>query len=284
WTITNGICSSTDDVTIRLKPIPDALASDKGICSGESTAIPITNPNGVAGTQFSWTVQSITNVTGASGGTGDLISQILTVTDGVSDGTVTYRITPSADGCTGNFIDIAVTVSPKPVITTPPASFIQSICSSEALTLLPTSTVATTDFNWTSTVIGTLSGVSANGYGAITDSPVNTTNVAGVIIYTVVPSNGSCAGTEVNYVITVNPIPDIAAADEIICSGESTSITITNPNTVAGTTFSWVVQSNTNVAGATNGSGNVISQVLTSADGITDGTVVYRITPTASGC
>src|SRR5690606_24928433 len=187
WTITNGICSSTDDVTIRLKPIPDALASDKGICSGESTAIPITNPNGVAGTQFSWTVQSITNVTGASGGTGDLISQILTVTDGVSDGTVTYRITPSADSCTGNFIDIAVTVSPKPVITTPPASFIQSICSGEALNLLPTSTVATTDFNWTSTVIGALSGVSANGSGAITDSPVNTTNVAGVIIYTVVP-------------------------------------------------------------------------------------------------
>src|SRR5690606_27311485 len=31
WTITNGICPSTDDVTVRLKPIPDVLASDKGI-------------------------------------------------------------------------------------------------------------------------------------------------------------------------------------------------------------------------------------------------------------
>jgi hypothetical protein len=38
-------------------------------------------------------------VTGASGGTGTLISQMLTSTDGVTQGTVTYRITPTANGC-----------------------------------------------------------------------------------------------------------------------------------------------------------------------------------------
>src|SRR5690606_38155348 len=75
WTITNGLCVSTDDVTIRFKPIPDVFADDKGICSGETTGIAITNPNGVAGTVFSWTVQSATNVTGAANGTGNQIGR-----------------------------------------------------------------------------------------------------------------------------------------------------------------------------------------------------------------
>lgn len=284
WTITNGTCVSTDDVTVRLKPIPDVFAADKGICSGEATAIDITNPNAVAGTVFSWVVQSATNVTGAANGTGNAINQVLTVTDGVSDGTVVYRITPEAGGCAGTPLDITVTVSPKPVITTPPTSFIQSICSGETLNLLPTSTVPTTVFSWTSTVIGTLSGVSASGTGAITDTPINNTNVPAVIIYNVIPSNGACDGTSVNYVITVNPIPDVAASDATICSGETTNIPLTNPNAVTGTTFGWVVQSSSNVNGATDGTGSVIAQVLTSADGLNDGTVVYRITPSANGC
>src|SRR5690606_34545682 len=284
WTITNGLCVSTDDVTIRFKPIPDVFADDKGICSGETTGIAITNPNGVAGTVFSWTVQSATHVTGAANGTGHLLNQALTVTDAVSEGTVVYRITPEAGGCAGTPLDITVTVSPKPVITTPPTSFIQSICSGETLNLLPTSTVPTTTFNWTSSVVGTLTGVSASGTGAITDTPGNNTNVPAVIIYTVTPSNGACEGTAVNYVVTVNPIPDIAASDATICSGESPNVALSNPNAVAGTTFSWVVQSASNVSGASPGSGNVIAQVLNSADGTNDGTVVYRVTPSANGC
>ena len=77
WTTTNGVCSTQDEVQIQFYPIPNVAASDKTICSGSNASIAITNPNGVAGTTFSWTVFSSTNVTGAIPGNGSLISQIL---------------------------------------------------------------------------------------------------------------------------------------------------------------------------------------------------------------
>jgi hypothetical protein len=282
---TVGGCSGVPrDYVVTVNPIPDVAASDQGICSGDATNVIISNPNGVTGTTFNWIIQSSSNVSGASGGSGDVISQVLTSADGINNGTVVYRITPTANGCIGSFADVTVTVSPKPVITDPSTSFIADICSGDALNLLPTSSVVGTTFSWTSSVIGSLSGVSASGNGAITDVPVNATNTAAVIIYTVTPSFGGCNGTPVNYVVTVKPIPDVAAADETICSGLSTNISITNPNGVSGTTFDWIIQNSTNVTGASAGTGNIISQVLTSTDGITNGTVIYRITPTANGC
>ena len=287
YTITptvGGCNGSPKDYVVTVNPIPDVSANDQGICSGESSNVLITNPNGVIGTSFNWTIESSSNVTGALSGSGNVISQVLTATDGISTGSVTYRITPTVNGCLGSFVDVTVTVSPKPIITDPSTSFIANICSGDALSLVPTASISGTTFTWTSTVIGTLSGVSAGGTGAITDTPINPTNVPGVIIYTVVPSIGGCAGAQVNYVVTVKPIPNAAASDETICSGVSTNISITNPNTVTATTYSWVIQSSSNVTGASAGSGNTISQVLTSSNGTTDGTVVYRITPSANGC
>jgi hypothetical protein len=284
WTITNGICVSTDDVQIQLKTIPDVAASNEEICSGESINIPITNPNGVAGTTFSWFVQSSNNVTGASGGAGTAISQVLTSTDGVTQGTVTYRITPEAVGCVGTPIDVVVTVDPTPVVTTPASSLSQQICSGTTLNFTPTSTVAGTTYTWTSSFSGPLTDITASGSGAINDTPVNTGNVPGVITYVITPTVGGCSGNPVSYVVVVTPTPDAFALDQEICSGQSTSVSISNPNNVAGTVFTWSVESSTNVNGAAAGSGNFIGQVLTSADGITPGTVTYRITPWLGAC
>ncbi len=284
WTISNGACSNFDDVQIELKRIPEVAAADASICTGETTNIIISNPNAVAGTVYNWVVLTSTNVSGASPGTGNVIGQLLTSTDGITSGTVVYQITPSANGCFGTLIDVTVTVNPKPVITTPPSSLIAEICSGTPLNFIPTSTIGGTTFTWTSNVIGTLSGVSAGGSGAIADTPVNATNVSAVIIYTVTPSIGTCLGIPVNYVVTVRPVPDAMATGQAICSGQSTSIAITNPNAVVGTVYSWVVQNISNVSGASGGSGNNISQVLTSADGVTTGSVTYRITPSINGC
>jgi hypothetical protein len=284
WTTTNGVCSTQDDVQIQFYPIPDALATDKTICSGSNASVAITNPNAVAGTTFSWTVFSSTNVTGASAGNGSLISQILSNTDPTTSGNVVYRITPSSNGCAGASIDITVTVTPKPFITDPPTSFIQEICSGTPFNFTPTSPVPGTTYNWTTTVIGTLSGVSASGSGTtISDTPVNSANTSGVVIYTITPTNGGCDGIPVNLVLTVRPVTSAMASDQTICSGESTSIAITNPNGVSGTTYTWTAAA-TNVNGASNGAGTTISQVLSSADGVSNGAVVYTITPEANGC
>jgi hypothetical protein len=80
--------------------------------------------------------------------------------------------------------------------------------------------------------------------------------------------------------VSVQLIPTAAASGQALFSGYATSIAITNPNNVAGTTFNWTVaQSNT--SGAISGSGNTISQTLTAP---VDGTATYTITPSANSC
>ncbi|SKC60662.1 PKD-like domain-containing protein, partial [Ohtaekwangia koreensis] len=271
-------------VNVTVKPIPTVAASSQSICSGTSSSVSISNPNGVAGTSFNWTILSSSNVSGGSAGSGSTISQPLTSTDDINTGTITYRIVPTANGCSGSYIDATVTVNPKPVITNSPTSLIQEICSGASLNFLPTSSITGTTFNWTSNVIGTLTGVSASGTGAITDTPVNATSSNAVIIYTITPVIGGCSGTPANLVVTVRPRPTAFANTQTICSGQTTSVAITNPNSITGTTYTWIVQGSSNVTGASAGSGSTISQSLTSIDGVNSGSVTYRITASSNGC
>src|SRR5690606_25465660 len=106
WTITNGGCVSHDDIQVTLKRTPSVAASDAEVCSGATTSISITNPNGVPGTTFDWTVVAATNVNGAAAGSGNQIAQVLTSADGFTIGTVVYRITPTANGCAGPSQDV----------------------------------------------------------------------------------------------------------------------------------------------------------------------------------
>ncbi|HEY3404802.1 MAG TPA: PKD-like domain-containing protein [Ohtaekwangia sp.] len=278
-------CNGTSvAVSVNVKPIPDVAASPQVICNGSSTSIAITNPNGVANTTFTWTVVSSPNVTGASAGTGSAITQVLNLVSATSSGTVTYEVTPISGGCLGTPVTVSVTVNPRPQITTPPASMIQEICSGVPLNFTPSTSIGAT-LDWTSSIVGPpLTGVSASGSGAITDTPVNASNTSSFIIYTITPSiGGTCSGTPANFVVNVKPRPTAAANPQTICSGNSTSVSITNPNNVSGTTFSWVATP-TDVNGYSDGSGNVISQVLSTAIMDTPGSVDYLITPSANGC
>src|SRR5690606_8721553 len=199
WTITNGVCSSFDDVSITVKRIPDVSASNQQLCSGTSTNILITNPNTVSGTTFSWIVQNSTNTTGASGGNGDIISQVLTSTNGTSDGTVVYRITPTAVGCSGTPLHVTVTVKPVPVITNTASELSKQICSSVAINFSPSVNIPGTTFTWTSTLSGPINpaSVNASGAGNIGDAPVNTGNVSGIVTYHITPSFNGCNGSVV---------------------------------------------------------------------------------------
>ena len=197
----------------------------------------------LAGTTFTWTATA-TNVTGALGGAGNTISQALTSTDGLTNGTVTYSITPWVNGCPGPAFPVLVTVRPVPVMTNIPVSLSQQICSTEALNFIPTATISGTTFSWTSTIAGTINSgsVSASGTGAITDAPQNTGNVSGTVTYRIFPNFNGCVGLPVDLVVTVKPLPSATAADLTICSGGFAVRTILpTPQNVTGTTFTWTV-------------------------------------------
>ncbi len=107
-TATNCESTSRTLVSANVYAVPDVSASGQTLCSGQATSISITNPNGVSGTTFSWTV-SASGVSGASNGSGTSIVQTLTTT-AEATGTVTYTITPATANCSGTPINAVVTV------------------------------------------------------------------------------------------------------------------------------------------------------------------------------
>ncbi|MBT1697830.1 gliding motility-associated C-terminal domain-containing protein [Fulvivirgaceae bacterium PWU4] len=279
-TATAGTCSSTTTVVVTVNPIPDVAASGATICSGDATNIAITSPNGVA-TSFTWIIQSNAGgVTGASAGTGNTIAQTLTNPTNTAQ-TVTYRITPHAAGCDGTFIDINVIVNPKPTVLAAPTA--QSICSGDAtaITLSNPNNVAGTTITWTVVQSG-VTGATAGSGTSIAQTLTTTAAVPGTATYTVTATAGTCSSTT-TVIVTVNPIPDVAASGATICSGDATNIAITSPNGAA-TSFTWIIQSNAGgVTGASAGTGNTIAQTLTNPTN-TAQTVTYRITPHSATC
>ena len=102
--------------------------------------------------------------------------------------------------------------------------------------------------------------------------------------FQIVPIFGSCEGTPITVVVTVNPIPVVTAtpSSQTICSGGTTDIALSSNVTSGTTTFSWTVKQS-GVTGASDNSGSSIAQTLT-ATGNTSGTATYAITPSFGGC
>ena len=264
-------------VEVTVNPIPNVSASpaSQTLCSGSANSIALSG--NVSGTTFTWTVVQ-TGTTGASNGSGSLISQTLS-NGGSVPGTAVYTITPTANGCTGTPVDVTVTINPIPGITATPAS--QTFCSGSATSIALTSNVSGATFSWTVVQTG-VTGASNGSGSSIVQTLSNGGLVPGTAVYTITPTANGCTGTPVDVTVTVNPIPDITAtpASQTFCSGSATSIALTS--NVSGATFTWTVVQ-TGVTGASNGSGSSIAQTLTNG-GSVPGTAVYTITPTANGC
>jgi len=288
----SGTCispnSASGSLPVTVKGVPIASASDQTICSGSSTSVFISNPNNVPGTVFNWTATPVNNVTGYSNSGGSTISQILSVADGVSQGKVKYTITPSVpSGCTGATIDVFVTVNPTPQITNTSTQLQVTVCSGVTLNFTPTISISGGTYSWTSSISGPIdpATVSGSGTNAITNAPVNTGSITGKVTYHITPLLNGCSGGIADYVVTVNPVTNALAtpAFQSFCLNGTTSIALSNPNGVGGTTFSWTVSSNPNVTGSSGGSGTSIAQPLT-VSGSGDQSITYTITPRANNC
>lgn len=117
----------------------------------------------------------------------------------------------------------------------------------------------------------------ASGIGqTVTANPLTTTT------YTLTTTVGGCPSGSQNITITVNQKPIVTATPSAatICSGDTSTIVLSSSETA--TTYSWTA-AQTNVSGASPGTGSSIAQALT-ATGTTTGTVVYTISSTSKGC
>lgn len=279
----NNCLGTPVNYTFTVLPTPDMLLpAGQTICNGDtanSTLLAATVP----GATFSWTAAATGGVTGFTpSGTGNLPADTL-VNASANPQTVTYTITPSAGGCTGAPANYVVTVQPTPNLTITPAS--QAICSGGTSTpLVLSSSTPGAQYTWTSQSPAVISGATASGTGNI---PAQTLTHSGTatdsVLFIVTPSIGACSGSADSAYLVVYPVPNVVAnpSNSTICSGASTSINLSG--NVAGTTYTWTISNNGNIAGASNSSGNTIAQTLTQTTNTLQA-LTYTITPSANGC
>jgi hypothetical protein len=283
---TNGgaTCSGTPiTATVLVNPTPNATAApaSQTICSG-SAITPIIPSGNVAGTVFNWTRDNTVAVTGIAASGAGTISGSLTNTTNAAV-TVTFTITPTANGCAGPPFLATVVVNPIPnAVATPSA---QTICSGSAVTTIVLSgNVAGTVYSWTRDNVATVTGIAASGTGNIAGSLTNTTNAPITVTFTITPSytNGgvTCTGASITATVVVNPIPNAVATppSQSICNNTAITTIVLTGN-VAGTVYNWVRNNTVSVTGiAASGTGN-ISGTLNNTTNATI-TVTFTITPT----
>jgi uncharacterized protein (TIGR02145 family) len=280
----NGCAGIAVDYIVTVNPLPAVTNTPltSHVCSGETTAINLTS--NVTGTAFTWSASgSSANVTGYSAGAGNLINQTLTNSGTVTE-TVTYSITPTANGCTGVAVNFVVTVFTAPtVIFTPP---LQTICSGGSSLVQISSNNTNTTFTWTALASSpNVSGYSNGAGNLISQTVTNLGNTLETVTFVVTPTLVGCPGSvSQNFVLSVQPMPTVTnpVRTSSMCSSSTTNITL-QPN-VPGSTFTWIASgSSAFVSGYAHGSGSVIQQTLVNT-GVNVETVTYIVTASANSC
>jgi len=237
YTITpqiNGCSGVPVNYVVTILPTPSANGSDITICSGQNALVSINaGPANVTGTTFSWVAVPSVNVSGAINGNGSTINQLLTLTN-FSVGTVTYQVTPTANGCAGPMKNIVVTINPIPTVD---AGIDYQECEPTTIPVTGTIGGAATSGTW----------VIVSGVGSISASVVSGTQITAS--YTVAPADiasaivlrletndpdltGPCALVSDLLHIQINRRPTVTLpADFSICEPSNL---LTNPINLSG--------------------------------------------------
>ncbi|TXI68891.1 MAG: T9SS type B sorting domain-containing protein, partial [Flavobacterium sp.] len=213
----NGCLGPVQIVRVYVNPIPDVsiASSTVPLCSGETTNISFSGT--VPGTIFNWVVTSSTGVTGASNGSGTSIQQMLTATS-LSQGSVTYEVTPTFSVCVGTPQTVTVIVNPRPEMFASPSH--RDLCSNESTYITASTFNTNTIFDWVVFPVG-VSGASSgsfSGTNLVIAQLLHTTgNTQGYVDYVITPRLDSCKGNSMTVRVYVNPLPEPKLVDGSIC-------------------------------------------------------------------
>lgn len=160
---------------------------------------------------------------------------------------------------------------------------VDSICYNDPIAL---NAVITGDVS-TRTWVGGNGTFSAGRNALITDYiPTAAERAAGrveLILRATTTLAAPCAVIERRVTVIIKPKATITSAAAIAnCNNAPLNYTITS--NLRGTTYTWTATGPASVTGFTSGSGNVINDVLVSANANVDAVVTYTITPYNNGC
>jgi uncharacterized protein (TIGR02145 family) len=204
--IINGCTGTVYNYTVIVYPTPVLSNSptSKQQCNNLSTNITLTS--NVNGTLFTWTATgSSFQITGFENDTiPTIILNDLLVNAGYNTETVTYHITPSANGCNGSVTNFTVTVYPTPDVYFNPPS--QVICPFQTTSITNLSHVSGTTFSWVATSSSPLVSGFSNGIGgSINQTLNNTATEIEQVTYQVTPVSTGCTGILSSVIVTINP-------------------------------------------------------------------------------
>ena len=214
----------TFTITVNPTPIVTATPASQTVCSGPITTIALTSS--VTGTVFNWTRNNTGTITGIpASGSGDISGTLTNTT--TSAVTVTFTITPVANGCPGTPVTATITINAAPVITCPAnitTNAATGLCTA-TVTYTPTATgipVPTFSYSLSGATTG-----SGSGTGSGTAFNKGTTTVT-------ITATNSCGSVNCSFTVTVNdtqnPTITCPAPVTVDCAGA-----IPAPNTASVT-------------------------------------------------
>jgi len=217
----SGCPSAPINFTLTVNPTPNVVANPvtQTICSGPISTIALTG--NVSGTLYIWTRDNTSNVTGIpASGSGDINGTLTNTTNTAQ--TVTFMITPAANGCSGTPITATVIVNPTPIVTATATP--NPVCSGGTISL---GTIAGASYLWSG----------PNGFSSTIQNPTISniqTNQSGTYSVTVTSSAG-CTGTG-SVSVTVNPLPSPTASvtPNPVCTGNKVQFTASG-----GLSYAW---------------------------------------------
>ncbi|MEI6434315.1 MAG: PKD-like domain-containing protein, partial [Bacteroidota bacterium] len=266
--------------TVNPSPIVNVSFYPAAICSEDTIEVHFSSPT--VGASFSWTAfASSPGVAGYSNGTGNSFTQTLE-NPGSTRETVTYIVTPQANGCNGTASLVEVFVKPNPDVSFSPVS--QSVCFGQQTHVSLSSSFTGVTCSWTAT--GSSSAVT--GYSDGSGNQINQTlftagTTAQTVTYFIKSTLDGCNShiSEANALTYPAPGMTINPTGQTICSGELTGITLASQ--VLATTFEWNANGSSNITGYSGGSGSSIAQILHNSSN-TAGFAIYTITPSVANC
>ena len=292
----DGCPGSSLSATVTVNPVPRGTvttAPASSVCSGTQMDITL-NPNAVSGVTFTFTAKSSAATT--VGGESTVcttncnpIADNLT-NSGIASGTITYTITPHANGCAGPVFTDVITVKPIPVAAT--NVYTTPVCSHTVTNIALSSPTKSTTYTYTASGDGIITGFAPSGSttSTIAQTLVNTGTIQGSVTYTITPVYLTCQGSAITAAVTVNPVAKGSAVTSPIgiCSGSFTDMILV-PGAVSGTTFTYKTSVVAGISGASCPSGGcspvndtIIDMLTTTA---TNSPVeIYTITPWANSC
>lgn len=281
------IPSAQQTASVIVDPIPN-LATNlnlQELCELQIPTIGLTNPNGVSGTAYIWTIAT-TNVDGAinqpTPSPAASINTVLELSSG-SIGTITYTVRASANGCQSAPESIQLTVRLQPTVSVPPNL---PVCEPTSITLDGEIGGGATSALWSViTGAGSLSSTNVvSGLPIQADAvyAVNSADVASSVTMRLTTNDpdgpsGLCQAVSADYTIPINRSAKVSAGPDLIQCEDLVSIQLQGSTAYAPNGTTWTLVTG---AGTFSNAGSPTSDYTFVNPGEVDQTVTLKITAT----